>query len=74
MKGIIMMVNERMAYSPMEAASKLGLCLNSIYKMIKRGQLKGIRVDRKILIPKTELERLLAGQSSFNPPSGNANK
>jgi hypothetical protein len=42
--------------------------------MIKRGQLKGIRVDRKILIPKTELERLLAGQSSFNPPSGNANE
>ena len=60
-----MVINERMAYSPMEAASSLGLCLNSIYKMLKRGQLKGVRIDRKILIPKAELERLL--QQSQKP-------
>jgi excisionase family DNA binding protein len=56
------MMTERMAYSPMEAASSLGLCLNSIYKMLKRGQLTGVRVDRKILIPKSELDRLLSCQ------------
>jgi excisionase family DNA binding protein len=54
-----MAITERMALSPMEAASTLGLCLNSIYKMLKRGQIQGVRVDRKILIPRTELERLL---------------
>lgn len=54
-----MVINERMAFSPMETASTLGLCLNSVYKMLKRGQLKGIRVDRKILVPRSELERLL---------------
>ncbi|MFY9812957.1 MAG: helix-turn-helix domain-containing protein [Dehalococcoidales bacterium] len=56
------MIVERMAYSPMEAASSLGLCLNSIYKMLKRGQLRGVKIDRKILIPKSELERLLSGK------------
>jgi len=55
------MVDERMAYSPQEAASMLGLCLNSVYKMLKRGQLRGVKVDRKILIPKSELVRLLSG-------------
>jgi excisionase family DNA binding protein len=63
-----MIVGERMAYSPQEAASMLGLCLNSIYKMLKCGQLKGVRVDRKILIPKSELERFLG--SNRNQPSG----
>ena len=65
MSSIIVEVNmivERIAYSPMEAASSLGLCLNSIYKMLKRGQLKGVKIDRKILIPKSELERLLSGK------------
>jgi excisionase family DNA binding protein len=61
-----MVINERMAYSPMEAASALGLCLNSIYKMLKRGQLKGVRIDRKILIPKAELERLLQQSQQHN--------
>jgi excisionase family DNA binding protein len=56
-----MITSGRMAYSPMEAASTLGLCLNSVYKMLKRGQIRGIKVDRKILIPKSELERLLSG-------------
>lgn len=54
-----MAITKRMAYSPMEAASALGLCLNTVYKMLKRNQLKGVRVDRKILIPHAELERLL---------------
>jgi excisionase family DNA binding protein len=67
----IIMVGERMAFSPQEAAMTLGLCLNSVYKMLKRGQLRGVKVDRKILIPKSELARLLSGNQ--NPPSGPAN-
>ncbi len=50
---------EKMAYSPIETAGALGLCLNSVYKMLRRGQLNGVRVDRKILVPRAELERLL---------------
>jgi excisionase family DNA binding protein len=65
------MVSERIAFSPQEAAMMLGLCLNSIYKMLKRGQLRGVKVDRKILIPKSELARLLSGNE--NLPSNPAN-
>jgi excisionase family DNA binding protein len=53
-----------MAYSPQEAAMTLGLCLNTIYKLIKQGQLRSVKLDRKILIPTTEIERLLSPESS----------
>jgi excisionase family DNA binding protein len=66
-----MEVVERMAYSPQEAAMTLGLCLNSVYKMLKRGQLRGVKVDQKILIPKSELARLLSGNT--NPTCGPLN-
>ena len=52
-------MSEKMAFSPIETADALGLCLNSIYKMLRRGQLKGVHLDRKILIPRTEIEALL---------------
>jgi len=52
-------MTEKLAYSPMEAASSLGICLNTVYKLLKRGQIKGVQLDRKILIPKAELDRLL---------------
>ncbi|MBN1369960.1 MAG: helix-turn-helix domain-containing protein [Dehalococcoidaceae bacterium] len=54
-----MEATKKMVLSPQEAADALGLCLNSIYKMLRRGQLKGVRVERKILVPKQEIERLL---------------
>jgi excisionase family DNA binding protein len=50
---------EKLAYSPMQAAGTLDLCVNTIYKMLRRGQLKGVRVERKILIPRSEVERFL---------------
>lgn len=62
------MLDERLAYSPLEAASMLGLCLNSIYKLLKRGQLRGVKVERKILIPKSEVERFLG--PNRNQPIG----
>jgi len=57
------MIDEKMAYSPQEAAITLGLCLNTIYKLLKRGQLRSVKLDRKILIPRTEIERLIRPES-----------
>ena len=54
-----MTINDKLAYSPQEAAMTLGLCLNTIYKLLKRGQLQSVKLDRKILIPRTEIDRLL---------------
>ena len=58
-----MTINDKMAYSPQEAAMTLGLCLNTIYKLLKRGQLQSVKLDRKILIPRTEIERLIRPDS-----------
>lgn len=60
-------VNEKIAFSPKEAAITLGLCLYTIYKLLKEGRLKAVKLDRKILIPRTEIDRLLRPVSP-NPP------
>jgi excisionase family DNA binding protein len=53
------MAAEKLAYSPQEAAMTLGLCLNTVYKLIKNKRLKSVKLDRKILIARTEIERFL---------------
>ena len=58
-----MTINDKLAYSPQEAAMALGLCLNTIYKLLKRGQLQSVKLDWKILIPRTEIERLIRPSS-----------
>jgi excisionase family DNA binding protein len=52
---------ERLAYSIQEAADMLGVNYFSIYRLIQRGKLKPCRALRgKLLIPRTELLKLLA--------------
>ena len=51
---------ERLAYSIQECADMLGVNYLSVYRLIQRGKLKACRALRgKLLIPKTELLRLL---------------
>ena len=51
---------ERLAYSIHEAASLLGVDYFSVYRLIQRGKLRACRALRgKLLIPRTELLRLL---------------
>jgi len=59
----------KMAFSPQEAALMLGLCLNTVYKLIREGKLKAVKLDRKILIPRIEIERLLFGNQSQSSPT-----
>lgn len=52
---------ERLAYSVQEAADMLGVHYFSVYRLIQRGKLKTCNALRgKILVPRTELLRLLA--------------
>jgi excisionase family DNA binding protein len=46
------MITEKMAFSPQEAAMATGLCLNTIYKLLKQRRLQAVKIDRKLLIPK----------------------
>lgn len=53
---------ERLAYSVQESADLLGVDYFSVYRLIQRGKLRACRALRgKLLIPRTELLRLLKG-------------
>jgi excisionase family DNA binding protein len=54
--------SERLAYSIKEAAALLGVDYFSVYRLIQRGKLRACRALRgKLLIPRSELLRLLKG-------------
>jgi excisionase family DNA binding protein len=44
-----------------QAAEALNLSLRGIDYLIARGQLRAIRVGRRVLIPRAEIERFAAG-------------
>jgi excisionase family DNA binding protein len=53
---------ERLAYSIQESADLLGVDYFSFYRLIQRGKLRACRALRgKLLVPRTELLRLLKG-------------
>ena len=48
----------RRTFSPSEIAAATSLSLQTIRKMIRLGELKAVRVRRRLLIPADELDRL----------------
>lgn len=53
----------RLTRKPEEAAPMLGVGRNGVYDLIRSGQLRSIRVGRKILIPLTAIEEFLSGEA-----------
>ena len=53
------MAVEKMAYSIKETAEAIGCHPNTIYELIASGRLPAIRLNRKILVSKIELEAWL---------------
>jgi excisionase family DNA binding protein len=51
---------ERVAFSPGEAALALGLARSSVYAALARGDLRSVRVGGRRLVPRSEIERILA--------------
>lgn len=45
-----------------QARKVLGLSKNSIYNAIHAGEIPSIKIGGKILVPRRQLERLLAGE------------
>jgi len=58
---------EPRVYSPDEARKILKISRGLIYEAIRTGQIPSIRIGRRILIPRSGLERLLdeAGDAQF---------
>jgi excisionase family DNA binding protein len=48
--------------TPVEVARVLRLGRNTVYECLRTGTIPSIKIGRKLLIPKDELRRLLAGQ------------
>lgn len=60
---------EKLAYSKAETAKLLGLHENSVTNAIRRGEIRAVRLGARVLIPRTELARLL-GEAIKEPPAG----
>jgi excisionase family DNA binding protein len=56
-----MITSERMTYSVREAAELLGLSKNSAYQACLKGEIPHLKIGKRILIPRAQLERLLLG-------------
>ncbi len=61
---------EKLTLSVPECAKRLGIGQNAAYEAVARGEIPVIKVGKRLLVPKAQLEKLLAGElSSKNPPS-----
>ncbi len=49
----------RLTYSVEETAKILGLGRTATYQGIEKGEIPGIRIGKRILVPRAALERLL---------------
>lgn len=61
------MTKVRLAYSKKEAAAATSISLRSIDYLIERGQLKAVRIGRRVVIPARELEKLVSKGSGPGP-------
>lgn len=52
---------DRQTYSVEEFARVIGLGRNAAYAAVKRGDVRSVRIGGRILVPRTELPRLLGG-------------
>jgi excisionase family DNA binding protein len=50
---------QKLAYNLGEAATALGVTYRAVYRMVRGGQLRAVRVGRRIIIPRSALEELL---------------
>ena len=51
--------SERLALSVTEVALALGLSRSSVYQMIRRGELRSVKLGARRVIPASEIARLL---------------
>lgn len=58
---------ERKTLTVSEAARELGISRNSAYEAVRRGQIPSIRIGRRLLVPRSALERLLSAGLPAEP-------
>jgi excisionase family DNA binding protein len=53
--------NDRVAYSPSEVASRLGVTRQHIHNLIARGEIPSVKLGRRRLIPGALVDRFYDG-------------
>jgi excisionase family DNA binding protein len=53
-------VNLKLALSPDEARKALGLGRTTIYNLLTSGKLRAVKVNRRLIVPVSEIERSLS--------------
>jgi excisionase family DNA binding protein len=59
--GQVIAEQGRLAYSIAEAAAMLGVGRTLAYAMAQSGELPTVRLGRRVVVPRAQLEQLLAG-------------
>lgn len=57
------MLLDRLACSPDEAATLLGIGRTNFYKLVKDGRIKTVKLGKRTLVPLDPLRKMLAGES-----------
>jgi excisionase family DNA binding protein len=60
------MEENRVSFSKDEVARRLGVSRDSVSRAIQKGKLRVVRFGRRVLIPGSEIERLLRGRRSMS--------
>ena len=55
---------EQKCVRPAEAARLLGVCRDTVYVLMRSGQLRSVRVGRARLIPVAALDELINGEAA----------
>lgn len=54
----------RQTLSIVQAGAMLGIGRNQAYEAAKRGELPTIKIGKRLLVPRVQLERLLSGEAA----------
>jgi excisionase family DNA binding protein len=63
-----MVYTEALAFNRREAADVLRVSLRTVDYLLAQGNLRGRRIGRRIVIPKTEIDRLLRRDTPIDHP------
>lgn len=53
------MINTPMAMSPQDAARAIGISRSSLYRLMKQGRIRTVKLGRRTLVPTSELSALI---------------
>ncbi len=61
---------ERSTMTVEEAATVLGISRSSAYECVRRGELRAVRLGRRLVVPRLVVEQLLTGTDRPSPALG----